>query len=264
MTSEPGLLVVIPCYNGEATLERAVASALEQQVSPLTIVIVDDASTDGTAKLAKGLAQKHSNVRALSMPVNSGPGAARNMGVRQSPGRYIAFLDADDEYLPNALPNAVGFLERERQFDAVKFGFVTDPPMDLDKAHYDITYNSIPSNLVIHRYVFDILGGFPSDPLFRGRLAGEDVAFYEAINRLFNLARAQDKFLRYACPPGSHLFKLINECPVDEGGEARFPDTPERTELGRAIGRYIMAAKDRLRLAARKWSDNGCPEGTIG
>lgn len=259
--SDTPLLVVIPCFNGEATLERAVASALAQNIQDMTVVIVDDASTDGSLRLAQDLAKRDSRVKSLPLPVNSGPGAARNFGVASFQSRYVAFLDADDEYLPGALSNALGFLEKETHYDAIKFGFETVPPLDLSKAHYDITYNSIPSNLVIRRYVFDVLGGFPVEPVFRGRLAGEDVAFYEATQRLFNLARAQDRLLRYSCPPGSHLHKLVAECPVDGEGEAQFPDSQERQELGRAIGRYILAAKDRLRKAAKYWSAAGCPSG---
>jgi glycosyltransferase involved in cell wall biosynthesis len=253
------LTVVIPCYNAEATLERTVESALAQSVNPMTIVIVDDASTDGSLALAQSLAQSHPNVNALTMDRNSGPGAARNKGARAFPATYFAFLDSDDAYLPNALPAAADFLEKNPRWDGVKFGFETDPPIVLSQAHYDITYNSIPSNMLVRSYVFDILGGFPEDPVFRGRLAGEDVAFYEGLQRLFNLARAQDKMVRYACPPGSHLYKLIEDCPLDANGQAIFPDSEERRELGRAIGRYITAAKDRLRLAAKHWAQAGCP-----
>ncbi|TAN52830.1 MAG: glycosyltransferase family 2 protein, partial [Rhodospirillales bacterium] len=167
-----GLLVVIPCFNAAATLERSVASALAQAVNPLFVAIVDDGSTDGSLDLARDLAARHPQVTAHAMPANSGPGAARNLGARTQPTKYLAFLDADDEYLPHALPSAVGFLEKEPRFDAIKFGFETDPPIDLAPAHYDITYNSIPSNMVLRRYVFDILGGFPEDILYRTKLAG--------------------------------------------------------------------------------------------
>ena len=194
----------------------------------------DKTVVDGLSfKLAQGLAQRHPNVHALAMEKNSGPGPARNLGARRFPGSYLAFLDSDDVYLPNALTSAIGFLEKNPRWDAVKFGFETEPPINLSQAHYDITYNSIQSNMVVKRYVFDILDGFPEDEIFRGKLAGEDVAFYEAVQRLFNLARAQDKMLKYYCPPGSHLFKLVEDCPVSQDGQAQFPQTAERAELGR-------------------------------
>ncbi|MBF0356693.1 MAG: glycosyltransferase family 2 protein [Alphaproteobacteria bacterium] len=254
-----GLLVVIPCFNAAASLERSLASALAQKVDPLKIVIVDDASTDESLALAHNLAARDDRVSVLSMPVNSGPGAARNLGARSQPSRYLAFLDADDEYLPHALPSALNVLDKDARWDAIKFGFETEPRIDLAPAHYDITYNSIPSNLVLKRYVFDVLGGFPEDAVFRSKLAGEDVAFYEGIQRLFHLARAQDRLLRYNCPPGSHLFRMMEDCPLDETGQAIFPQTPEREELGRAIGRYITQGRERMRLAARLWSEAGCP-----
>ncbi|MCL3881729.1 glycosyltransferase family 2 protein [Marivita sp. GX14005] len=91
----PKVSVVIPAFNAENTLERAVLSALNQTAS-VEIVIVDDASSDGTAALAETLCAQSPSAKLLRQPVNAGPAAARNRAIDESGAPWIALLDADD------------------------------------------------------------------------------------------------------------------------------------------------------------------------
>ena len=91
--------IIIPVYNGEAFLEEAVESIRRQNYQPLEIIIVNDGSTDGTAKIA---ASFKGDVRYVFQP-NSGPPAARNRGLRMARGNVISFLDADDLWSENKL-----------------------------------------------------------------------------------------------------------------------------------------------------------------
>lgn len=94
-----GVSVVIPAHNAERYLGEAIESALAQTAPPLEVVVVDDGSQDGTAEVARGFG---SIVRCHSQP-QGGIGAARNRGVEMARGEYIAFLDADDLWLPRKL-----------------------------------------------------------------------------------------------------------------------------------------------------------------
>jgi glycosyltransferase involved in cell wall biosynthesis len=91
----PRVSVVIPTYNAAAFLAEAVASARAQTYAPVEVVVVDDASADGTADLAESL-----GARAVRQEENRGPSAARNRGVAVATGDVVAFLDADDAWLP--------------------------------------------------------------------------------------------------------------------------------------------------------------------
>lgn len=94
---------VIPCYNNKDTILRAVQSVLAQSVSVKEIILVDDASSDGSASLLDHLEADLAKVRVVSLVQNSGPARARNVGWTQSSGDWVAFLDADDAWHPQKI-----------------------------------------------------------------------------------------------------------------------------------------------------------------
>lgn len=90
--------VVVPAYNASATLGRALQSALAQTHRAVEVVVVDDASVDGTLQVAREFAAGDARVRIVERPQNSGGvGAPRNNGIMAATGQYVMFLDADDE-----------------------------------------------------------------------------------------------------------------------------------------------------------------------
>ncbi len=96
--------VIIPTFNREERLATAIKSVLSQSFGDLELIVVDDGSTDGTARLVSRLAEEHkeSKVRYFYQR-NMGPSAARNLGIKNARGRYIAFLDSDDSWKKNKL-----------------------------------------------------------------------------------------------------------------------------------------------------------------
>lgn len=101
MKDEISISVVIPAYNADKTLARALESVLAQTWPPDEIIVVDDASTDCTDRLGKSYADR--GVRLLRARDRRGAAAARNMGIAGAKGRWVAFLDADDEWMPAKL-----------------------------------------------------------------------------------------------------------------------------------------------------------------
>jgi len=107
MTERPLVSVVIPAYNAAKYLAESVASVLAQTYGPFEILVCDDGSTDGTAEVAKNFGPP---VRYFRQE-NKGPAAARNLGLRNAAGKYIAFLDADDLWHPRKLELQIALME---------------------------------------------------------------------------------------------------------------------------------------------------------
>lgn len=106
--------VIIPVYNRENTLKRAVDSVLNQTYRNIELVIVDDASTDDSLKIAKEYNNQRCAVRIISLLQNVGAAEARNIGMKVAEGEYIAFQDSDDEWFPNKLETQIRYMEKEK------------------------------------------------------------------------------------------------------------------------------------------------------
>jgi len=95
--------IVIPTYNRAELVERAVRSVLAQTYANLDIIIVDDGSTDGTLERIVLLQRTDRRIRPIRHEANRGAQAARNTGIKAAIGEYIAFLDSDNEWLPQKI-----------------------------------------------------------------------------------------------------------------------------------------------------------------
>jgi glycosyltransferase involved in cell wall biosynthesis len=108
----PLVTVVVPTYRRELSVGRAVQSVLEQSFRDFELIVVDDASDDGTlARLAR---INDPRLSLFTLSENRGPAAARNVGIRNARGRYVAFLDSDDRWLPDKLEKQLAFMEARR------------------------------------------------------------------------------------------------------------------------------------------------------
>lgn len=107
--SNPTVTVLIPAYNAAHTIERAFRSVYLQDYAPLEIIVVDDGSTDDTSVVVGNYVDQ--GVRLITLERNSGECAAMNAGLQVAAGDYIAFLDADDEWLEGKLKKQIAFLD---------------------------------------------------------------------------------------------------------------------------------------------------------
>lgn len=111
--------VVIPAYNVRDHIGEAIRSVLIQNFEELEIIVVDDGSTDGTAEF---VAAEFPNVQLLCKE-NGGAASARNLGMRKSLGEFIAFLDADDVWLPGKLRAQITYMQERPDVGLVCGGF---------------------------------------------------------------------------------------------------------------------------------------------
>lgn len=116
MNTKPLVSIIMPTYNCGRFISESIESVLAQTIAKWDLWIIDDCSTDGTAEIVGKYTQKHPNILYFRMEKNGGPAAARNVGLRQAQGRYIAFLDSDDLWKPEKLEKQIAFMEQNGFF----------------------------------------------------------------------------------------------------------------------------------------------------
>lgn len=174
--------VVIPLFNGVATLERAVTSVINQDVDlSLRIFIVDDCSEDESWSLACKLANSDERITATRHNRNLGTGAARNTGVRLGRGDLIGFIDQDDEWMPGKVAQQAPPL-----LEPLSFDYSTgEQYMMLEPGHQRPSWcrdewlnkpliGYVPSALIVKRETWNLVGSFDE----RLRTGGDDTEWF--------------------------------------------------------------------------------------
>ena len=170
MSGTPVVSVIMPLHNGEAFLAEALASVLGQVEADFEVILVDDGSSDGTRRIAEYHERKHPSVRLLSQG-NAGVTVARNRGVAVARGEYLAFLDQDDRWRPEALAThlcAFG-LEPALAYTVAHQRCFLEPGADCPdwfrlQPLGEPLPAFLPGGLMVRRSVFAELGGF--DPRY--------------------------------------------------------------------------------------------------
>jgi len=165
----PMVSVIIPTYNRARLVTEAVASVLAQTYRDLEILVVDDASTDGSSTALAAWPQ----VRVARQACRRGVAAARNRGVAAARGEWLAFLDSDDLWLPDKLARQMAYLTDRPdlclcQTDEtwVRRGVRVNKPLTHRKVGGRIFFPSLdrclisPSAVILHRRLFKVHGGF--------------------------------------------------------------------------------------------------------
>ena len=174
MQKGPVVSVIIPTYNRALTIGRAIMSVLNQTYHDFEIIVIDDASTDNTKEKVNSLSDIR--IKYISHSENKGAAAARNTGIKKAKGKYIAFLDSDDEWLPQKLKEQVntimGTTEKVGVVYTGTYRMIKDkiyyiPNPKIDKKEGDIYRNLllgkylIPTpSAMVKKSVFEKLGVF--------------------------------------------------------------------------------------------------------
>jgi glycosyltransferase involved in cell wall biosynthesis len=164
--------VILPVHNGAATIGRALSSVFAQSFTDYEVVVVDDGSTDDTPSVLAGVGDRIRVLRQLGRGVS----AARNAGVRASNSEYIAFLDDDDEWMPQKLERSVAVLDQDPNCVLAYTGAfridLTGMPMPNQESQtegvdsptmvhmLERPWNVVPSQFMVRRAVLERFGGF--------------------------------------------------------------------------------------------------------
>ena len=103
--------IITPTFNAEKYVRATLQSVVDQSYQNWEMILVDDASTDQTVKIIEDFAQKDNRIKLFKLDRNSGNGFARNVALEKATGKYIAYLDADDIWLPQKLEKQIKFLK---------------------------------------------------------------------------------------------------------------------------------------------------------
>lgn len=107
----PLVSIIMPCHNGAPFIADAIRSVQNQTFTDWELLVIDDCSSDDSTNIVKALAEKDGRIRLLRTEKSTGlPATPRNVGIRNAQGRFIAFLDCDDEWLPTKLERQIPLL----------------------------------------------------------------------------------------------------------------------------------------------------------
>lgn len=106
--------IIMPTYNCGKFIAESIESVLNQTYSNWELLITDDCSTDNTIEIIKEFVQKDFRVKLFQLDLNSGAGVARNNSIERAQGKYIAFLDSDDMWMPEKLEKQIAFMEKKQ------------------------------------------------------------------------------------------------------------------------------------------------------
>ena len=160
MSRTPPLVSVItPCWNAAAYLQQTIESVQKQSLSDWELIIADDASSDASVSIIQEFLTRDTRVRLIQSPCNRGPQEMRNLATTAARGRYIAFLDSDDWWLPHALQYRIEYMSRQgvefvcaayEQVDAQGQGLGEFWPRRRLRYHDLLMTNDIPCSTVIY------------------------------------------------------------------------------------------------------------------
>lgn len=215
LTDGPLVSVVIPVYNREGTIERAVNSVLNQTYTNIELIVVDDGSTDNSLQVVKQLQTEQMKIWEQ---VHLGANAARNFGISVAKGEYIAFQDSDDEWLPEKLEKQITYM-LENNFEACYC------PFFLYGDHYDGLYfqdyrdrQKYENNLIDLLRIGNVLG--PQTLVIHRNIISDVGNFDEEMPRLqdyeFAIRIAQKKKIGYVNEPLVKIYRSDNSISNDE------------------------------------------------
>ena len=206
----PKISVIIPTYNRANLLPRAIKSVLNQTFKDFELIIVDDCSTDNTKEIIKGFQKQDSRIKLIILEKNSGaPAHPKNIGIKEAKGKFVAFLDSDDEWLPEKLNKQLVLFGKNK-----KLGFVSCNAFIINKRknkrqNKKIEYRTPRSNnyfislletdiicssssVVIRKDILDEVGCFDNKIII-----GEDQDMWIRISQKYDFDFVSEPLLKY-------------------------------------------------------------------
>jgi len=222
MNNNPTVSVIIPIYNRAHMIGRAIQSVSKQSYQDFELIIVDDGSTDNTDEVVKEFQQKDKRITYIKHDKNKGGSAARNTGIKASKGKYIAFLDSDDEWLPEKLEKQVKLINRKNNCKIRIVGsgaiYILDREGKKECFYIKPTNNKnifisflkgeyVPlggSMFLIDKYVFNECGLFDESLVLRHG-GQQDYEMWLRIAKKYHYCQIEDYLVKYYLHSGKRI-----------------------------------------------------------
>lgn len=274
---------IVPAYNCQSYLRRAVESLLATQYKELEIVIIDDGSSDGTLAVANQLALEHPEIVRVLVHLggkNRGVSASRNLGIESSTGELLAFLDADDYVYPWRFENAAELLQNEPGIDAVHqlskvelseetsaqfwragnllFGFQVPIPSDELLYHLLRGFCWATSTVLLRRSLLSEIGLFETslrvceDCHFWMRMASCGTVVSGDLSRPVSVYWRRDGSA-YKPSPWQRLHMIRAMSSFYLWLRCRDASDPRLPTVAQSISRYILAGVEEARLSGQRY-----------
>lgn len=213
----PRVSVIIPAYNAAATLDETLCSARGQSLTDIEIIVVDDGSRDRTGDIARNHAASDARVRVLSQP-NRGVATARNAGIAESAGEFLAFLDADDLWAAAKLERQLAAMEAAGPDAGASYTLYccVDPDGRLSPGHPQA--RAVPdalgalcrsnfigntSSILVRRDLAQRVGGFDPQLQAQGAQGCEDWDFFLRLANVTRLVTVPEPLTAYRVGAGN-------------------------------------------------------------
>jgi len=261
---QPLVSVIMPAYNAERYIADSIRSVLTQTYSDWELVVVDDGSTDQTSEVVRELAARESRIKYVHQE-NGRLGKARNIGILNSSGQFVAFLDSDDLWLPEKLELQVRaqqttdadvvfaggyiFFDENAKDETICYPIVSGRLAGAELLDRLLKFNFIPVlSVMMKRKCFDEAGPFEEGKPFHG-CEDYDLWLKLAKNRAVFFGMDQ-KLVRYRRHAGamthkdSHVLKPMLLVVQRHIGDSTMPDADKRQRIRRLYRELIAALLD--------------------
>jgi glycosyltransferase involved in cell wall biosynthesis len=246
MKQEPSISVIMNCYNSEKYLKESIDSVYAQSYKAWEIVLWDNASIDGTEKIATSY---DSRIKYFRAQVNTHLGPARNKALEQAKAKYIAFLDSDDVYLPCALQRQVELMESD-DYGLVYGGVIYINEKGDIKGRNRLRYRSgYNFDNLLRRYDISMCSVMIRKSLIdkEGLKFNENMSYCPDFNLFMKIAAKhklgviQEPIVKYRRSPASLSRKTLNLVSKEQGQTLN--------ELNRLYPHEVMSSEDEMAVA---------------
>ncbi|MCF2141367.1 MAG: glycosyltransferase family 2 protein [Candidatus Lokiarchaeota archaeon] len=209
-TTDSLISVIITTFNRASVVGKAIKSVLLQTYQNIELLIIDDGSDDNTNEVIKEWMKKSNKIQFFRLSTNLGANAARNKGIQLANGKYIAFLDSDDEWLPRKLEKQIELFKKKKsqKLGMVYCGLMKKYPngiisFKIEKKSGNVFQKLLVSNFIggasiplIKKNVFEVCGGFDESRIFQ-RGGSQDYDMWLRIASKFSIGVVPEILVYY-------------------------------------------------------------------